>query len=139
MSHDGAHENRRISIETDRSSRSDESTRTGFSYEDSAGSLGLFTEPSVHFTHLPHENIDGIEQQQLIFSSDGVLPSYEIDCNLLQNMTTIGEGAFGVVAKATLLKQRNGTEKQIVAVKMLKGFLKNCYIDILTNYLNVIL
>ncbi|XP_028412699.1 fibroblast growth factor receptor 1-like isoform X2 [Dendronephthya gigantea] len=46
--------------------------------------------------------------------------SYEIDPGLLQDMVLIGEGAFGIVAKATLLKEKNGRERKTVAVKMLK-------------------
>ena len=123
--HGGAHENRRISLETNRSSGSDESIGTGFSYEDSAGSQSIF--PSVHFSHSSqHQNIEN-EQSQIILGNNEALRSYKIDCSLLQDMKTIGEGAFGVVAKATMLQQRKGREKQIVAVKMLKGVLKNYY------------
>jgi hypothetical protein len=75
---------------------------------------------SVHFTRIPQpENIENTQNE--FVGNYGLLSSYEIDRCLLHDMVTIGEGAFGVVARATLLKERNSTEKQTVAVKMLKG------------------
>ena len=63
---------------------------------------------------------DDTKKNDLVVN-DKVLKLYEIGRSLLQDMVPIGEGAFGVVAKATLLKESNSTERQTVAVKMLKG------------------
>lgn len=118
MSHRNAHENRRVSFESFDGLSSD-STRTGFSYEDSIGRVTFLgtMPPRVFFTSSQHENI----QKECIVNSES-LRSYEIDRGLLQDMVTIGEGAFGVVAKATLLQETNTSfEKKTVAVKMLKG------------------
>lgn len=57
----------------------------------------------------------------VVHTKNGAFRSYEIDPRLLQDMVLIGEGAFGIVAKATLLKERNSQERKTVAVKMLKG------------------
>lgn len=112
------HENGRVSLETN-TSRSDESIRTGFSYEDSTGDQSRAT---FSFEGTLPVQFTIIQKQADLIMNDKALISYEIDRCLLQNMVTIGEGAFGVVAKATLLKKWNSTERQTVAVKMLKGF-----------------
>lgn len=116
------HENRRVSLESN-TSRSDESTRTGFSYEDSIGGQSRTTSSfhgamPVQFTIFRKH--DDTKKNDLIVN-EKALKLYEIGRSLLQDMVPIGEGAFGVVAKATLLKERNSTERQTVAVKMLKG------------------
>ena len=45
----------------------------------------------------------------------------ELDRESLVMGETLGEGAFGVVVKAEALGLSHKTEKQFVAVKMLKG------------------
>ena len=113
------HENRRMSTE---SYESDGSVRTGFSYEDSIGGRITFTFPrSVTFTHRQQSINGGSVANNVMIINNDALRKYEIQRCLLQDMVVIGEGAFGVVARANLLKERDSTEKQIVAVKMLKG------------------
>ena len=118
MSTVNCHENRRVSLETN-TSRSDESIRTGFSYEDSIGDQSQTT---FSFEGTSPEQFTIIEKKADLIMNNKALTSYEINRSFLQNMVTVGEGAFGIVAKATLLKEKNSTEKQTVAVKMLKGF-----------------
>ena len=73
----------------------------------------------MNFTRIPQHAVENTKNN---FVFNGALRCHEIDRWLLQDMITIGEGAFGIVGKAKLLKEQNSTEKQIVAVKMLKGF-----------------
>ena len=47
--------------------------------------------------------------------------NYEIKRELIKNLQIVGQGAFGLVAKADLFTEMRGSNKRTVAVKMLKG------------------
>ena len=47
--------------------------------------------------------------------------NYEIKRELIKSLQIVGQGAFGLVAKADLYTETRGSNKRTVAVKMLKG------------------
>ena len=118
---------------------------TGFSYEDSSGEYDPSNYPSPYIDastdtffrpfagptqpmQLPIQTIPIITNINALQSNDAplLLPrqNFEIDRSLITNLKRIGEGAFGLVAKANLLEKNSAgcVEKRItVAVKMLKG------------------
>lgn len=49
--------------------------------------------------------------------------TYELERKLIHNMKIVGQGAFGLVARASLLHEN---ELSTVAVKMLKGLYSSC-------------
>ena len=135
---------------TDRSWSPDRNSMwTGFSYEDSSGEYDPSNYPSPYIDastatffrpfagptqpmQLPIQTIPNITNINALQSNDAplLLPrqNFEIDRSLITNLKRIGEGAFGLVAKANLLEENSAgcvtvaVKKRItVAVKMLKG------------------
>ena len=111
------------------------STMSGFSYRDSLNASD--EEPPTAITFgIAHSGAPGVSHDfPLVLTREvkqdancPLLPrrkNYELKRELIRDMEIVGQGAFGLVAKAILF-HRNG--QSTVAVKMLKGLSKDTHV-----------
>jgi hypothetical protein len=115
------------------------SNMSGFSYRDSLGGGSDDELPTtitfgIAYSEAPdvsHDFPPMLTQEVRQDANCPVLPrrrNYEIKRELIRDMETVGQGAFGLVAKAILF-HRNGPST--VAVKMLKGLSECAWVILL--------